>query len=139
MESLFSESQHVIVDSSRSQCYSLTLLNESLENFRMNVSLIDSRVCWKEVHVFLSFNIPCINAFSFLKNNWERMVIMTSIFVLKTNIIRGSQERCGLFEIFKELRELHSWIKIGKSPVLFIISNCSVSTLKVILMVNIEN
>ena len=78
----------VVVEGSWGLCDLSCLLNESLENLRVAMTLIGWGVTAEEIIILTAWDIPHIDTFTSCDCNGKRLVIMSTIFEIKIYIVR---------------------------------------------------
>ena len=73
----------VVVECARGQAQHVGLILERLDDARMAVPLVDCRVGREEVKVFLTLDIPHIDALATMQHHGQRMIVVSAIAVLK--------------------------------------------------------
>jgi hypothetical protein len=53
----------------------------------MTMTLVKCRVPAQKIKIFFSFDVPDINAFSFLKHDWYWVIVMSSEAVFEFEIV----------------------------------------------------
>ena len=77
----------VIIKSARCQGKLLRLIGKGINDFWIRMSLVNGRVCRKEIDIFFSFNIPYINSFTTIQHNWQGVVVVSTITMFVIDII----------------------------------------------------
>ena len=76
---LFILAECIAVECARCQTQHVSLVLQRLHDFRMAVTLVNSRIRREEVEVFLAFYVPYIDTLTFVEHHWQRMIVVSTV------------------------------------------------------------
>ena len=84
--------QGIVIEGTRGKAEFVGLILQSLNNARVAMTLIHSRIGRKEVEILLPFDIPHINVLASMKHHWQGVIVVSAISLFKTHqMLAGSR------------------------------------------------
>ncbi len=109
--------ERIVVKSAGSEREFLSLLYQCSYNFGVAMTLIDGRICRKEIVIAAVFTIPHIHALAARKHNGNRVIIMCAVFIFKFYEVVGSKRCWHIVKKYFVTKLSFFFIKIHKQSV----------------------